>query len=210
MHLPFSQYKFHTILIDLSLDSNRLFGKISPKRRQKIRSAYKERIKIKQEKLNDNLLKEFVYLYRKYQVVKGNYLISPWSIKALQDNLKIFKGIHDNKTLVMDIVLHDGCTAYRWMRARNEAIESKASTYIGGALIWEMIQYFKRNGYQTLDLGGHNYFKRTFGGDMVPFYNYQSILSPIPKLIIKGKPILSRLPGILLKPFFGAKNFPGF
>jgi len=209
-HFPFSQYKHHTTLIDLSLDTNRLFEQIRPKRRQKIKRAYKEEIKFKQQNLNYNLLKEFVNLYRKFQVPIGNYLTSPWSIKALQDNIKVFKGIQNDQTLIMDLVIHDGCTAYRWMRARNKAIKSEASTYIGGALIWEIIQYFKRNSYQTLDLGGHNYFKCTFGGDIVPVYNYSAILSPILKLIIKGKPFFSRLPGPLLKAIFRAKNLSSF
>jgi hypothetical protein len=204
-HHPFSQREIPTVLIDLSLDTSRLFEDIHSKRRQKIRRAYKEKVSIVPQELTRDLLKEFVDLYRKFQVPKGNYFTSPWIIKGLKKNVKVFKGMHYDQVLIMDLVLHDGCTAHRWMRVRNEAIKSQASTYIGGTIVWEIIQHFKKKDYQILDLGGQNHYLRSFGGGVVPSYSYIAILSLAAKAIFMGKPIFSRLPGLLLKLLFDAK-----
>jgi hypothetical protein len=73
-------------------------------------------------------------------------------------------------------------------------------------MVWEMIQYFKKNQYDVLDLGGaSNYFKLSFGGNRAPIYDYRAILSFSAKMLYDLRPVFYRLPSFLLKRLFGAK-----
>jgi hypothetical protein len=76
-HYRFAQETSDTVLIDLSLDADKLFGLVLPRRRQRIRRAYKEKIQITHHVFDRNLIDEFTYLYRKFQVPRGYYFPSP-------------------------------------------------------------------------------------------------------------------------------------
>ncbi len=190
IHYQFRKLQESTVRIDLTKDVDSIFGQIHNRRRQKIRRGYKEEINIVHQIGSINLLKEFCSIYNKFRVSKGNNHINfNWLLKYLCSNIIVFWVEHHGQILVMELIVHDECTAYRLYNVRNETVKCPASTYAGGVLLWEIITYFKRCGCQVLDLGGSNYFKNSFGGEIATTFTYHAAVSPIAKLLMKGKPI---------------------
>ncbi len=48
---------------------------------------------------------------------------------------------------------------------------------------WEAMQYFNSLGITNFDFGGVNYFSRSFGGDIIPQYDYIKFNFPSNKLL---------------------------
>jgi hypothetical protein len=204
-HFPFTQFQEETVRIDLTKDMDGLFKQIHKRRRQKIRRGYKEDIEIKYQTGGKEIFKEFYSLHSKYRIHRGNDPVSLNNLLLpLSKYITVFTGHSHGQTLISEIIIHDGNIAYRFANARNERLIGPASTYIGGVLLWEVIMYFKRCGYQIIDLGGSNLFKRSFGGEIVTNYNYSLAISGIAKALIKVKPVYYSL----LKQIYRRRKFP--
>ena len=82
-------------------------------------------------------------------------MISIGSLKVMAPYMTIFKATFEGQTLEMMIYLHDGKTVLLQYLARQ--VDNLASDILQGCgsyLQWESIRYFKKLGYQVLDLGG--------------------------------------------------------
>jgi serine/alanine adding enzyme len=189
-HHPYTKLQESTILIDLTKGEGDLFSQIHKRRRQKIRRGYKEEINIRHQIGSRNMLKEFCTLYNKFRIPKGNNPINfNWLLRYLCSNIILFWGEYNGQILFMELIVQDECTAYRFYNVRNETVKCPASTYVGGVLLWEIICHLKKLGCQILDLGGSNFFKNSFGGEIATTYRYDVAVSPIAKSFMKGKEI---------------------
>jgi hypothetical protein len=189
-HYPYTKLQESTVRIDLTKSLEDLFRQIHKRRRQKIRRGYKEEINIRHQIGSRNLLKEFCSLFNKFRVPQGNNPLNfNWLLINLCSNIILFWGEYHGRILFMELIVHDGCTAYRFYNVRDETVKCPASTYVGGVLLWEIICHLKRCGCKILDLGGSNFFKKSFGGEIATTYTYHVAISPIAKSFMKGKEI---------------------
>lgn len=109
-------------------------------------------------------------------------------------------GIADGKLLVIMLVIHDGVVARNLFIARDESILSKDSYYIGTVLQWQTLLHFKNLHYKLYDMGGLikgpsslNDYKISFGGEIVPTFEYEAVLTNSAKALVKISQGLSYL-----------------
>lgn len=191
---PYIKLQESSIVIDLTKDLDKLYGEIYKRRRWNIRRGYKEDIRINIHNGSKLILKEFRYLYNKYRVPRGyNPILLNWLLMPLKDNILVFQGKHQGRNLIMETIVHDGRIARRLDSIRDESIKCFASNYVGGVMLWEMIQYLKKYGCEIFDLGGVSDYRLSFGGERVTTYTYKAGVSPLAKILLKGVPIYSLL-----------------
>ncbi|OGR05207.1 MAG: hypothetical protein A3K23_01070 [Desulfobacca sp. RBG_16_58_9] len=147
----------------------------------------------------DSLI-EFKKLYNKFISRKGaTPIVSLNYFKELLPYMTAFRGEYAGRTLEINFVIHDGQIAKGFYKVRDESVkDSKLLNSIGSVIIWEILMHFQRQGYQTFDLGGLQinpaiqYFKLSFGGDVIPTYSYEAALTPLARAMIKIKKIIEQ------------------
>jgi hypothetical protein len=193
-YYPYIKLQERSIIIDLTKDLDKLYGQIYKRRRWNIRRGYKEDIRIDVNIGSKLIFEEFRYLYNKYRVPKGyNPVLLNWLLLPLKNNILVFQGSHQGRILIMETVVHDGNVAKRLDSIRDESIKCFASNYVGGVMMWEMINYLKEYGCQIFDLGGVSDYRLSFGGERVTTYTYKAGVSYLAKILLKGVPIYSFL-----------------
>lgn len=203
---PFQREQRHTLLFDLTQDRDNLFGKVNKKRRNIIRRGLKMDFQLIAQEPASEVLQEFQVLYNKFVPSKGaGKLFSLEHLVALEGYITVFSGKYREKTLIMKIVIHDGQTARDLFIVRNEEeSDHQLSYYVGSALQWETLMYFKERGYNNFDAGGLdldpgsptygvNQYKMSFGGEVVPTYYYEAAVSPMARAALWGRNFVKRL-----------------
>jgi len=196
---PYKQEQRQTVLIDLLKDTDKIFSNINRKRRNDIRRGLKIGFQFVSQEANLKFLKEFRHLYNKFVVPKGAAaLLDLETLLALSPYLTAFAGKYADQTLIMMLIIHDGRMARVLLGARNEASPYTHEGYfIQSNLQWELISHFKARGYHAFDLGGINLDpnspaygitrnKLSFGGEVVPTYYYEAVVTPLARLMIRG------------------------
>jgi hypothetical protein len=182
-----------TTTIDLTKEVEVLFNQIDAKRRKLIRDGLKIGYQITHHKATMGLLQEFKRLYNQFIPRKGaTPIVNLNYFKALMPYMTIFQGKYEDRILETEIVIHNGWMAKSFYKARDENIvDNKIRRHIGSVVQWEILMHFKRLGYQTFDFGalveGHpslQYYKLSFGGEVVPTYSYEAALTPTARLTL--------------------------
>jgi lipid II:glycine glycyltransferase (peptidoglycan interpeptide bridge formation enzyme) len=195
----------HTVVLDLSQDSDRLFAQIDNYKRKVLKRALKVDFDIINLSPTIGLLNEFRSLYNKSIAKKGaTPIFSLNYLKALIPFMTIFKGDYEGNTLEIMILIHDGQTVRAHYLAHNENYPDKQIRgFIGSVIFWKAIMHFKEQGYQTFDFGGINLdevsssqgftkFKLSFGGEICPNYWYEAAVTPTAQTLMKARNILER------------------
>jgi len=200
-----------TLVINLTEDLDVLWKKLKPQCRQQINRAQRQDIKITINKYYE----EFYHIFRLFQSQKRGYGL-PFGIGLPSlDTLKrcgtLFTAESQGEIIGGHLFLQ-GQTTFKSYLSASKRLGTEKERYhlIGNAnrlMYWESIKYAKGQGLQEFDWGGMwsdeeanadvsrqniNQFKRSFGGEMVQFYNYEKIYSRIYRI---GYSLLERVAG---------------
>lgn len=187
-----------TLVIDLTEDLDTVWKKIKPNCRNEINRAQREDIKIS---INEHY-EEFYHIFKSFVSQKKGYGL-PFgiglpSLNTLKKCGTLFTTESQGEILGGHLYFQGETTLTLYLSAskRLEAEKEKA-TLIRRAnrlMHWEAIKYAKTNGLLELDFGGMwpqeeadadtgkrniNQFKQSFGGKIVPVYDYEKVYSPI-------------------------------
>jgi lipid II:glycine glycyltransferase (peptidoglycan interpeptide bridge formation enzyme) len=203
---PFNRIASQTAISDLTQDSDKLFGKMTSSRRNRIRRGLKSNYLIKHQAASPDLLKVFQKLYQQFAASKGIQQFSTWHpITSSIPHMTIFIGELHDIIYQINLLLHDGQTVRLHYSARNLSHPSyKECDNLGSLMLWESMLHFQRLGYQTFDFGGVrsnpaedpsqiSQYKLSFGGEIVPTYWYQAKISFLAKSLDSGRTIFTRL-----------------
>lgn len=188
-----------TVVIDLTQDSDNLFAQVHKNKRKMIRRGLKMAYEIIPLPPSIPLLIKFKQLFNKSIVKKGaTPILSLDYLKGLMPYMTIFKAIHSNQTLAMLLVIHDEKTVRTHRLAYNEdvAVGKKIIDHMGDILYWQVLMYFKKLGYKTMDFGGielhkvsslqgYTRFKMSFGGEVITTFSYEIAVTPEARLFMK-------------------------
>jgi hypothetical protein len=189
-----------TTTIDLNQDLEVIWRKIKRLRKRHILRAEMSDTKIT---ISTNY-KEFHQIYEKFLREKNfadPFGLVIFSLNFMQQYGVLFIAENQGEVLGGNLYFHDdhntlfACTAYQTMGnsiEKNKRI-SDANSYIH----WEAIQYFKNLGINNYDLGGLgckeiiinqqmnglDYYKLSFGGDIVSQYQYTKFSSGFNKFL---------------------------
>lgn len=206
--------KSRTTIINLLQNSDDLLSKVHNRRRSVIRRSLKMGFQFEYQMPSLTNLNEFRYLYNKFIGPKvGSKMYSIMSLLPYSPYLSVFCGKYENKTLCMMLVLHDGRRAILHMTARDESFDESPKRYINSFLLWEVLAHFKKLGYHTFDLGGIFFdatesssgdtsgvsrFKMSFGGEVIPIYHYEAVVTFIARTSFTFIDLAKRLLRIFL------------
>jgi lipid II:glycine glycyltransferase (peptidoglycan interpeptide bridge formation enzyme) len=187
---PYEKKQNTTAIINLLDDSKELFNKVHKKRRNIIRRSLNMGFQCIYQKPSPNNLEEFRYLHNKFLAHKIHKIYFIDAFLSYLPHLSVFSGKYDDRTLCMMLILHDNKTAILYRATRDESFQGNQGYYINSFLLWEVLMHFKNLGFQTFDLGGVSLnrdsaaypitqFKMSFGGEVIPFYNYEAVITPL-------------------------------
>ena len=189
-----------TTTIDLRQDIDVIWNKIKKHRKQQIRRAKKNGITVK---VSDNY-KQFHQIYKKFLIQK-NYLdpfgLNIYSSQFMQKYGILFLAENHGEILGGNLYFYDNDNALSICSAnlpfgdsldKNKKI-SDSICY----LHWEAIQYFKKLDVINFDLGGLqtnvktitpeidglDFYKRSFGGDVIYQYEYRKFNTHLNNLL---------------------------
>lgn len=191
----FSCEEFTTLIIDLTQDLDVIWKNMNKSScRYAINRAKRDGVKIK---LNQNF-DEFYRIYcsfRKKKKLALGYL----KLEIMKKYGTLFVSEFDGEILGGQLYLEDD-NNMRWLIAASKRLEvgKEKATLIGNAnrlIIWEAINYAKKKGIKEFDMGGVylgnnkndpryaiNFFKQSFGGELVTHYIYRKDYSLTYKL----------------------------
>lgn len=193
-----------TIFIDLRKDENELWDKISRSGKYSVRRAQREGAKIEFFKNPDEKTIALFEEVAKETAKIRNFGFSPFEelktkVKEFGDDSYIAVAKEANGTIT-GANFYLGYKGNIWyMHGGTTAIGRKSKA--GYDLVWQSFLYFKKEGYEFLDLegkddkrfpnftkewGGFSHFKEKFGGIVAEFpYPQVKIFSPALKLLEK-------------------------
>jgi hypothetical protein len=205
-HHPYIRTESHTSIIDLTKDSDQLFGQVHKKRRNILRQGFKRGYSINNQKLTPDILGEFQRLYKRFTLPKGALsLLTGHPLPALSPYMTVFIGEFDNIIYEIMLLIHDGNIVRCHKVTRNEDHPChKDCYYLGSVLLWEVLMFFKELGYKIFDFGGIvldpmapmypvSRYKMSFGGETKVTYWYQAKISLVTRWLDQMKPIVRRL-----------------
>ena len=185
----FEKEKCLTTIIDLRQDIEVIWNKIKRQHKRHIRRAEKNGTKVT---LSDNY-EEFHQIYKSYLIQKGYvdpFRLNIFSSQFMQKYGILFIAKNQGKILGGNLYFYDHDSARLINIAYQNfgnSIDKKKCIYDANCLIqWEAIQYFKKKGLINYDFGGlkgdkinisHqmyglDYYKLSFGGDIISHYEY--------------------------------------
>jgi len=203
----FDRINLFTTTIDLSQDIDEIWNKIKRQHKRHIRRAEKNGTKV----TVSNNFEEFYQLHkrflikRKYTDLSGLKILSP---KFMQKYGILFIAENQGETLGGNLYFHDENNAllfYHAYQINGNTIESNKRIADANCYIhWEAMRHFKNLNIINYDLGGlgsneinidhrmHglDYFKRSFGGDVISRYEYRKFRSRFNKLLFSSKEFL--------------------
>jgi hypothetical protein len=181
----FSKEKFTTLVIDLTQDLDIIWKKIDGQScRYSINKAIKLGVKVR---LNQDY-NTFNKINSEFRKLKGltDYDID---VEFMKKNGLLFLSEFEGKIIGVYLAITDGKTIRGWIGASirlEEGINNQLSGNSNRLIIWEIIKYAKERGMDTFDMGGYytgkkpdsqkeriNFFKKSFGGELVTQYIYQ-------------------------------------
>ena len=186
----FSREKFTTLVIDLTQDTDTIWGNMERDScRKRINKAIKEGIKIT---INQRY-EEFIDLCRAFREAKG---LPPYEIpiETMKKSGILFCSELDEEILCGRFYYADQNHIRGAISASKRLDGSKEDAKLIGCAnrqsIWEAIKHAKEAGIKEYDLGGYytgetpdpqkeniNVFKKSFGGKLVVKYNYEKSYS---------------------------------
>ena len=177
----------HSLIIDLSKPLEKIWNDFEKRNRNSINKAKKLGIKIKKS----NNFRIFYDFYRPNIEKKKSY-IYPLSFlkRGLLFVAKYKDEIVSGSVFLMD---KDEKTIVQIVNATKKRIHG-----VNNLLLWHVIKWSKRNELKIFDLGGISltedkndpkywisFFKKSFGGKIVPIYEYEIFNSKIYKVLRK-------------------------
>jgi hypothetical protein len=206
LYRPFSRIECKTIIIDLTRDSEVLFKQVHKQRRKRIRQGLEKGYRITSQKPTPDILKEFQRLYERFIVPRGSPAFLTWhAITSLVSYMTAFIGELDDIIYEIKILVHDGrAVRAHWVARNLDHPRFKDCNDMHSLMQWEAIMHFQRLGYHIYDLGGVRLdpadplyaigqYKRSFGGEIVPTYWYQAMISPLARILDSGRTFFRRL-----------------
>ncbi|UCG30860.1 MAG: peptidoglycan bridge formation glycyltransferase FemA/FemB family protein [candidate division WOR-3 bacterium] len=183
-------YKDHlNIIIDLTKSEQSLWDEMHSKRRNEIRKAYKEGVKVRELDGKDDI-------DTSYEILKGVYAQAglPLADKTMfqgafrvlgpHQMIRYFGAFIDDKLIGVICILAYKDLLYDWYAGSRFEFLRK---YPNDILPWEVFKWGKANGYSTFDFGGagspdKDYgvrrFKQKFGGAILNFGRFEKIHQP--------------------------------
>ena len=198
----FNRINCLTTSIDLSQDIDEIWNKIKRQHKRHIRQAEKNDIKVtlsnNYEEFNQ-ICKRFLK-QKNYADPSGLYTLSS---QFMQKHGILFIAENQGEILGWNLYFHDKNNVLLLESAYNveTTIENKKrSTDANCYLHWEAMKYFKNMGIVNYDLGdvscddininhqmnGGEYFKRSFGGDVISRFAYTKFISRFNKLLFQS------------------------
>jgi lipid II:glycine glycyltransferase (peptidoglycan interpeptide bridge formation enzyme) len=190
-----------TTIIDLSQDIDVIWKKFNRQHKRHIRRAENNGTNVTVNKYYD----EFYQINKKFLQQKKFADLSRVNILSSQFMQKygiLFIAENQGEILGGNLYFHDKDNALlvgsAYKNKENTTENKKRSTDINCYLHWEAMQYLKNLGITNYDLGdvssdnininhhlkGGEYFKRCFGGDVIPRYQYLKFNSRFNKLLL--------------------------
>lgn len=182
----FNRTEFHTLVIDLTQDIDIIWKNMSKSScRYAIKKAEKDGITVKLSQ-NFSEFSQIDSAFRKMKELPSNSK----QLKIAKEYGTLFVSSWNNEILGGQIYLEDK-NNIRWFigASRRLEVDKLKASLIGNAnrlLVWEAIKYAKNKGIKEFDLGGYylqeekdiqndriNFFKKSFGGELVTHYIYQ-------------------------------------
>lgn len=208
-----------TLIIDLSLDEDKIFSAFHPKWRQNIRFAIKNSVEVKQTDDINTLIRH----WQQNAKIKGYLIEKPtqtrvfWSEFKKQNQAFILTAVCNSEAVASALLIFWNKTCHLWHLGYSSKYPNLKPLYL---LIWESILFAKEKGMDSFDFEGiedsrypyskktqATYFKKGFGGkekeypgSFIKFYNplyklaYQIVSRVNPaifRLFFKSKPVLS-------------------
>lgn len=166
-----------TLIIDLSVSLEQIYGEIDPKARNQIKKAQKEEVEIKTV-FEPVIFDRWWDLYLSTAHRGGFRTHSKEMIVELllSQKARLFTANHSNQILAGAIILVNKYPVY-WLGASDKGV----STLNGPTLLqWEIIKWAKNENYLLYDMGGivknqqhgPSRFKKAFGGINVDYFEY--------------------------------------
>lgn len=156
-----------TFVLDLSLPEERLFRNLDGKRRNGIRSAMKGGIEVREAGAGD--------LTKFHEVLKATHerlgLEAPLSIEIIlrpETNRKLLVAFYQGACIAGTIVRYESSGLAEY--SENASLPEFWRLHPNDLLLWEAARWAKRIGCTAMNLGGHNLFKKQFGGTLVPIF----------------------------------------
>lgn len=176
-----------TFMIDLSQDLDTIWNKFSGANVHKeIRRAERAGVVI----LRNERYEEFYRLYTAVRVQKG--LSEPISLDIIKKYGTLFVAEYKGQVISARVYVEDAEHIRSWVSG-SARFESKDTALVGNAgrlMVWEAIRYAKDKGIRWFDFGGYNaggmhgevldqpnWFKKSFGGEVVTVYEYKKVYS---------------------------------
>jgi len=190
-----------TLEIDLGKSIEELWQKLDRKStRYCISRAEKQGINIHINKY----YKEYYKMYKNFMKEKGfgsNLNISIPNLEIIKSQATLFCAELDNELLAGSLYLEDGNNILLWHSgSKRLSVDMDKARTIGNAnrlIHWEAIKYAKEKGIKRFDMGGIwpketaendkikrsiNYFKLSFGGELINCHSYNKSYSKIYKI----------------------------
>ena len=195
----FKRTGFTTLILDLTKSLDEIWHGFSKKSCQyEIKRAERDGVSVKLS-TGHEVFHELNKVFRKRKGLSGNI-----SIDYMQKYCTLFLAGIKGEIVAGQLYLEDKDNI-RWLTGASKRLESD-NVLIGcanRALIWEAIKYAKDKGIKEFDFGGYhtgdnpelkaiNFFKESFGGELVTRYTYQKNYSKLFSLAQKLKKIIVR------------------
>ena len=206
----FERQQSFTTIIDLRQDIDVIWKKIKRTHKRHIRRAEKNGIKVT---VSDNY-ERFHQEYKKFLNQKNNvdpFELSILSPQSMQKYGVLFLAEKQGEFLGGNLYFHDQDNALLVNIAYpkfGSSIDKNKCIYDANCFLhWEAMQYFKNQGFINYDFGGlksgemsisHqmdglDFFRRSFGGDVILHYQYRKYKSRFNKLLFHSKNVLYSL-----------------
>jgi lipid II:glycine glycyltransferase (peptidoglycan interpeptide bridge formation enzyme) len=199
----FDRIQYPTTTIDLSQDLDEIWRKFHRQHKRHIRRAMQNGTTVS---ASDNF-EEFHGIYKKFLKQK-NYAdpsgLNIPSLKFMEKYCTLFIAENHGEFLAGNLYFHDkdnALLAYgAYLISENTINKNKLSTDASCYLQWEAMKYFKNLNVTRYDLGGldsdemdiHyqmpplNYYKLSFGGDVITQYEYRKFNTHLKKLLFRS------------------------
>ncbi len=179
---PMHLHAEHTSVIDLEPTVENLLENMRRQTRYEVKKSKKQDITVQAYPARDKI-SQFIDLQQETAKRQGFITSSPTFLKALTesfgDSVKIYVSEHGGDILNMALVILQGKEAVYFEAASSEKSYKFSGSY---ALLWQLIQDAKKDGYERLNLWGIAYnddpqnryagvttFKRGFGGQDITY-----------------------------------------
>ena len=162
-------------IIDLSQGTEGIWGKINRQHKRHIRQAEKNGIKIGVS----NKYEEFHKIHKKFLIQK-NYA-GPLGLNIVSSHFMqkygiLFTAEYEGEIVGGNLFFQDENNALSasiaYQLSENSGDKNKMIFDASCLIHWEAMQHFKNLGVVNYHLGGVNHFTQSFGGDIIPQYNY--------------------------------------